>query len=67
MSEEKDIVNPWIKNGLFRNPTYHRRTWQGHRFILRHSSVVAVKDGKAITECVTIDGAIRHLTRMREA
>jgi len=62
MPKDKVIKSPW--GAEYSNPTFHRRTWAGHRFIKLHSSVVAVKDGVAVTECVTVDGAIRHLTQM---
>ncbi len=63
LAPKEVITSPWGVE--YRDPTYHRRTWEGHRFIKLHSSVVAVKDGVAVTECVTVDGAIRHLTRQR--
>ena len=44
---------------------WHKREWEGHKFLDLPCSVVAVKDGKAVTECVTINGAIRRIKQQQ--
>ncbi len=54
------VENPWQKHQSFYG-YWRDETWNGHKFLACHSSVVAVKGGTAVTECVTVEGAIRRL------
>lgn len=64
--DEVQVRNPWTqpKGMLYYTGKYKTRTWGQFRFLGQPASVVAVLNGQAITECVTIDGAIRVLKQM---
>jgi|TARA_Y100000310_G_scaffold280897_1_gene300953 hypothetical protein len=65
MKDSVIIKCPWGDRDTYRG-YWHKREWNGHKFLVLHCSVVAVKDEKAVTECVTVDGAIRRLTMLEE-
>jgi hypothetical protein len=60
MKDQVAVKNPWQKHQSFYG-YWREETWNGYKFLACHSSVVVVKDGIAITECVTVEGAIRRL------
>ncbi len=55
------IKNPWGPKPF--QGEWTRRKWGEFRFLNQPCSVVAVLHARAITQCVTVNGAIRELQR----
>lgn len=62
MNQRITVPNPWTDRGPFVG-YLAREKWGAFRFLNQPSSVVAILGDKAVTQCVTVRGAIRELQR----